>query len=236
MNANTATSTEGKPAANTQPLVASRVLVTSIHTLLDAQTKAAEKFASAVATLQSEAKSNGLDSKAANQLLANAYKGAYEKRGLTGTAIDDALKQSAPDRSKMIRLAFPTDEKAAAELEKVAAHNQTATGASKVGMNAQLEIARGNTTLEQVLKERAENKGASKGARPPEGTATPTSTNKSPEAAAQADAAKGLTAEERFGNQLAALYAYGKECGLSAETQSELASNFYAEKAASEGK
>ena len=171
MSTNTTTTTNTTSTVTAAPLVASKVLVTSISTLLDAQVKAAEKFASAVATLQSESKANGLDSKGANALLANAYKGAFEKKGITGPDLDAALKSSAPDRSKMIRLAFPADATAAAELAKVDAHNETA---------------------------------------------------------------KGLSVEERFGNHIAALAAYGDECKLSAEKQMELITDFYADKAAKE--
>lgn len=222
---NTSTSPEGKPEPSSLVIVAPKALVTSVSELLTAQAKAGEKFDSTVAFLQTEAKKHGYDRKQAGQLLASAYKGAFEKQGLKGDDLDKALAAKAPDRSKMLVLAFPKSEEAA-EQERLGK-------AEGLGLNARMELARGNTTVEKIKAERAENKSTPKGARPQDGS-TPANTTPTPKAQNAADAAKGLTPVERFQNQLAALYAYGKEANLSAERQLELATEFYADKAASE--
>lgn len=231
----TSTSTTGPiTTLNPNVIVATKALVKSVSELIGLQTKVNDKFASTADFLRKEADEKGIDSKGANVLLQSAYKGAYEQMaerdGLSNVDaplfVKRMLDKSAPDRSKMIRLAFPTDDKAGEEAK--------AAREKGYGLNAQLECARGNTTVAELDQKRTE--ASSKAARPKDGS-TPAAP--APVSSAQAEAnaaiAQGLKPDEKFGNAVAALYALGKGLGISAEGQLELVTNYYAEVAAKEG-
>ena len=228
----TSTHTDTAPAINPSATVATKALVKSVGELLGLQTKVANKFADTAKMLAEEATKNKLDKKGAGILLQNAYSQYYtaegERNKLTGDALTEAVKlalaKTAPDRSKMITLAFPASEAAASELAKAKE--------AGLGVNAQLEVARGNKTVAEIQASRSAS-GASKGARPPEGDKP--STVSTPQAEASAAQSAGMTAEEKFENQVAALFALGAALKLSADKQEEIIADYYASRAEGEG-
>jgi len=225
-----ATSTEATQSTN---VVATATLCKSISEIVNAQLKLNDKFASTARIVAQDATDRGIDRKLAGLMLANAYTTTFTRNypkatdkhdGETeGAYVTRMLAKTGPDRSKILTLAYPKNEAAAQEAE--------AGRKLGMGLNTQLELARGNTTVEEVIAAKAE-KGAAKGARPPSGDVKPAIP--AAKAQAEADAAKGLTPTERVQNYAAALKAYGAECGFTPEQTLEIVTDWFADSCASE--
>lgn len=168
-------------------------LTASIAALCDAQSTLEGKWTNAADTFRLEAASKGYTREHYSPMLEAAYTAAAEQMGkkakLTGDAltayVSDFVTRKAPDRSKILSLAFPKSDKAVEALAEAKAHNATATGTQKIGVNDQLRIARdkeGTTTVATILAERAEKaaaggkKGAQNGGAPRVGGTTTTTT------------------------------------------------------------
>ena len=129
-------------------------LTNSIKSLLDLQNKLEGKWLATADTLRAEAEANNYDKDQAREMLALAFEQAKQDR-----------KKKAPDISKILLLAYPKSEQTKDEIAKAREHNTTAPASKKIGVNQILEIARGNTTVEQILTERKKPKGSSTGTR-----------------------------------------------------------------------
>lgn len=233
MSTNVTTTTIATATAPVAVLNPSPKLTTSVASLLDAQIKVQRKFESMVEQAKADQAEFSYNRDQCRAVLQAAFRAAYTKMGeqskLTGDAlkahVEAGMKRSGTDISKALTLAFPKDESATVELQKAVD--------AGLGINAQLEVARGNTTVAAIQAERA-NKAAgaqSETARPPSGDATankPTVQPPTPEAPATSK----LTPKERFVMQLLGAIKFGTDLKLTLEEMSELATDTFADQAA----
>jgi hypothetical protein len=219
-NANPAPSTNTGSTSQTA-LNASAKLLTATYTLLDAQAKVQRKFESMVNQVESDRKEFSYNRDQCRLVLQAAFSAGYEKLAIadklnpeqTKAYIEAGMKRSGTDISKALTLAFPKDDNAATELAKA--------DDAGLGINAKLEIARGNTTVAAIQQERA-NKAAGAApetARPGNGThpstSTPTHTPQPP--LPESPATAKLTPKERLETSIIALVKWAQSLGLSHE-------------------
>lgn len=151
-------------------------LVKSVKEICDLQSKLEGKFQAGADACREAAKSLGYDRKQAREMLTLAFKEAGQ----------DVIRK-APDISKILSLAYPASDESAKALADAKAHNQSAAPDQKIGVNDQLRIARdkeGKTTVETILRERAEKKTGAREARPG-GNANPANATGAKETPAQ---------------------------------------------------
>jgi hypothetical protein len=202
----TATATTTEPAVQVSPK-----LLTGVVSLLTLQTQVGAKFESLATQTAADMKTYGYDRKKARLMLTAAFEKAHTDQAKKDKVPADQmnahvmalLQKSAPDISKILTFASPKDENAAVELQKAKD--------AGLGLNKQLEIARGNTTVAAIQAER-ENKaaGAAKETARPQGNATA-----SPQAPApETPAVSKLTPKERLANQFVAFVKFGESLGL----------------------
>lgn len=232
-----ATSTTTAPAVAPAPQVQVSVkLVQGIVSLLTLQVQVGNKFESLADQTRTDMKAFGLDRKGARSMLTAAFEKAHTEQAKKNKIEPDqlishikaCLEKSSPDISKILTLASPKDEAAAVELQKAKD--------AGLGLNKQLEIARGNTTVAAIQQEAANKaSGASKEtARPQSGTTPQPPTPESP-------TTLKLTPKERLENQFIATVKFGESLGLERsevlETLSDIIANMEAEaeKAATTG-
>lgn len=199
-------------------------LSTSVYNYLNAQITVGRKFESLTDQIKADKSEHGYNRDQCRLIVQTAFKAAYAKLAsadkLTPEAstayVEAGMKRSGTDISKCLTLAFPKDDAAEVELAK--------GEEAGLGINARLELAKGNTTVEAIIAER-QNKAAgakSETARPGNATAS-TATAKpvvqppTPETPAQMK----LTPEERFETQLRAAVKYALSLGMTLDEVSD---------------
>lgn len=224
---------------NTQPLTStitpavtpSTKLGTLTYQYVDAGIKLERKFESMIEQANADRTELGYNRDQCRVVIQTAFTQAYEKLAkeakLTGDEakayVDAGMKKQAPNISKVMSLVFPKTEEAATELQKARE--------AGLGLNAQLEVARGNTTVAAIEQERA-NKAAgasTETARPGNGTSTSTTTQ--PPTPETAQTAK-LTPRERAVTQIIAVAKFCLSLGLTLEELPELVEETLADMAA----
>ncbi len=233
-----ATQPQMQPQSNATPAVqVSAKLLTGIVSLITLQVQMGQKYESLATQTQADMKAFGLDKKGARAMLSAAFEKAHTEQARKDKVPADqllshvkaCLERNQPDISKILTLACPKDEAASIELQKAKD--------AGLGINKQLEVARGNTTVAAIQAERENVKaGAAKETARPQSGATAQPQPPAPETAAMAK----LTPKERIGNQFAAFLKWGESLGLSRpevlETLSDLIAEASAESAAAESK
>lgn len=149
-----ATKTETKTATATPPKVVVTVsakIVSLIKSATDAAAKATARFVDLGLGIRGEAQAKGYSENEAREMVVLSYR---EAMGLDSDANEKATAsfdlKYRPDVSKVMRLAFPTNTKAATELAKAVKHNADGDG-DRIGVNNLLEMARGNVTYADVV-------------------------------------------------------------------------------------
>lgn len=150
-------------------------------------------------TVKAEADRMGYDKKQAHKMVTLCWFEAHGMEKKSEQEKADFLTRSRPDVSKVIALAFPEKQ---AELDKAYAHNdklgEKAPKQNRIGENNLLKIARGESTVAEVLKIKAHNRAKKNNA--------------------NLDAV--LTKEERFANSIKAqleLHKVGQKDAIDAE-------------------
>jgi hypothetical protein len=206
-----ATATQPQVTTPAPAIQVSSKLTTGIVALLTLQVQLGNKFESLATQTAADMKQFGYDRKKGREMLTAAFEKAHREQAKKDRIPEDQmnahigalLQKSAPDISKIMTLASPKDEAAAIELQKAKE--------AGLGLNKQLEIARGNTTVAAIEAER-QNKaaGASKETARPQGNAPATVQPPAPESAATAK----LTPKERIGTQFVAFVKWAESLGL----------------------
>lgn len=138
-------------------VVASPKLVTAIKSLVEVAATLESKKVAVAKVIRTEAERLGYDEKQTRQMVVLSWRAARPKatEGVSEKQLADFDKSSQPDISKVMLLAFPSNE---AEVEKAIAHNvavatgKAPAGAKRIGENTLLDIARGNQTVAKHSK------------------------------------------------------------------------------------
>lgn len=176
-------------------------LTASVHSYLDLTLKAGRKFESLIEQAQADQKALGYNRDQCRVVLQTAFKLAFEKiaqeqklpKAEVDAFVTTGLEKEKFNISKVLTLASPKTDEAKVELEKARE--------AGLGINAQLEVARGNATTASIQAERANKAAGNKPetARPPSGN-TPT---KPQPPTPETPQTQKLTPKERITNQLA---------------------------------
>lgn len=233
------TTTTTTPMSNVAALATAIVtptakLSTAAHNYLNAQLTVGRKFESLIDQIKADQTEHGYDQDQCRLIIQTAFKASYVKLGTADklepaalTAyVEAGMKRSGTDISKCLRLAFPKSDAAAIELAK--------GEEAGLGINARLDLAKGNTTFENIMQERANKAAGAKPetARPPGSTpATPTA-NKPQPPTPMTPAQSKLTPKEQFVTQVIGMAKFGESLGLTLEECSQLAEEWFAEEAA----
>lgn len=110
-------------------------------------------------TVRAEANRLGYDKKQAHKMVTLCWFEAHGMQTKTEQEKADFLTRSRPDVSKVIALAFPEKQQ---ELDRAYAHNdklgEKSPKQNRIGENNLLKIARGETTVNEVLQIKAHNR------------------------------------------------------------------------------
>lgn len=219
------TTTTAPTATQTSPAITpSPKLSAATYSYVDLGIKMERKFETLIEQATADKLSLGYNRDQCRVVVQTAFTQAYEKLAkegkLEGEAakafVDTGMKRQGPNISKVMTLVFPKDDGAATELEKA--------DAAGLGLNAKLEIARGNATVASIEAERANKAaGASKEtARPGNGTSTPTATNATQPPTPETAATSKLTPAERAVTQIIAVIKFCESLGLTLEELPDL--------------
>lgn len=155
-----ATETKTKPAVEAV-VEASTKIVALIITLEKAKASYISKKRALAEGIKSEAARQAYDRKQANAMAVASWFAAFNIDMADEKAVEAFGKKSRPDIAKIMSMAFPSDVKAEKELNRAYLLNDKLKDAPKqerIGENNLLRIARGEVTVDELLKVKAEKK------------------------------------------------------------------------------
>lgn len=233
MSTTTTTSTTTAPV-QTPAVTPTTKLATATYQYVDLTQKVERKFESLIEQASADKAELGYNRDQCRVVIQTAFTNAYEKlakeQKLTGDEakqyVDAGMKRQGPNIAKVMSLVFPKTDDAATELAKAKE--------AGLGLNAQLEVARGNTTVAAIQQERANKAaGAAKEtARPGNGTSTPATTTATQPPTPETPATSKLTPKERAVTQIIAVAKFCLSLGLTLDELPELVEETLADMAA----
>ena len=165
-------------ALPTHPVIAAEavkvLVVASVVALVracsDASAKAEASFVSLALGVRAAAAKYGYDRAQAHTMVKLAYREAFEFKGT-----EEEAKQFDLDHlsyvSKVIGIAFPKEATALKEVDRIIAHNKTATNGDRIGVNKLIEASRDNVTYSEIIAHKRAKKDARSGKGSRTGTA-----------------------------------------------------------------
>jgi hypothetical protein len=218
-------------------LTPSAKLQKSVTSYLDLSAQVAGKFEALIEQCKEDKTNLKYDQAQCRVVLQAAYRVGFETvgkkhNGLEGDAlkafVESEMKRKGPDISKVLVLTFPKSDEAAIELQKAQE--------AGLGLNKQMEIARGNTTVEAIKQEAANKAAGAKpetaqnGGAPKTPTTATTTTPQAP--MSEASATQKLSPTERLQNNVIALDKWARSIGLDSDAIADIVTGQLAECAA----
>lgn len=152
------TKTEEKPKVEVKALTKA---ISVIRQWKEAASKVTALFDQLGQVVRDEAQRLKYDESQTRQAVFLSLEEAYEFDGDDNDR-EKFRKRFQPEVSKILRMAFPVDAKAEAQLEIAREHNADASLHDRIGANDMLEIARGSKTAAAIISHKAAKKKSKK--------------------------------------------------------------------------